>query len=203
MRLRAGWVGVQRRARASWVCARLTCIVCAVPVRRRVYRRAGFINLGERVSSTSAGGFRQPRRAGGVAQAYIQRLCPGVSAPRRQRTPAPAASAHPGASGATPDASACANRCRASANPGPLRTRAHPGALGAPVRLLTRASALCAIITLSRMNEFSRSTCTPNITAGEPEHSTPRKLAFAFPFHVDNPDANTCNIVRCAHFWPT
>ena len=116
MRLRAGWVGLQRRARASWVCARLTCIVCAVPVRRRVYRRAGFINLGERgfrragfvnlggrVSSTSAGGFRQPRRVGFVNlggqevwHKHTFSVCvpasahPGVSAPRRQRTPAPA-----------------------------------------------------------------------------------------------------------------
>ena len=32
-------------------------------------------------------------------------------------------------------------------------------------------------------------------TSGAPEHSTPRKLACALPFYVDNPDANACKVV--------
>ena len=42
----------------SWLCVRLTCIVCAVSVRRRlclIFRRAGFVNLGGRVSSNLGG----------------------------------------------------------------------------------------------------------------------------------------------------
>ena len=59
---------------------------------------------------------------------------------------------------------------------------------------------VCAFVTLSRMNEFALQSSTraphaPQIsfdvpTSGEPEHSTPRKLACALPFSVDNPDAN-------------
>ena len=66
--------------------------------------------------------------------------------------------------------------------PGRLRTRAsaHPGVC-APGRLRTRASA--------HPSHF------PETTSGAPEHSTPRKLACALPFYVDNPDANACKVV--------
>ena len=55
------------------------------------------------------------------------------------------------------------------------------------------------------MNEFAlqsstRAPLAPRIsfdvpTSGEPEHSTPRKLACALPFYVDNPDASACKVV--------
>ena len=61
-------------------------------------------------------------------------------------------------------------------------------------------SGVCALVTLSRMNELAlqsstRATLAPRIsldvpTSGAPEHSTPRKLACALPFYVDNPDAS-------------